>query len=74
MKTSNSWVIEYSQSKDAFHLGKSTEMVRRNLMAMQSDYNSDYVCIGIYSSKGRALDAMLELRRKRASSNTISFI
>ena len=70
--SSNMWAIEYSHSRDAFHLGRTAEMIRRNQIAFQTGAESDFICVGIYATQEKAKDAMLEFRRKRFSSNTLA--
>lgn len=74
MNNSNKWAIEYSHTEDTFHLGRTAEMLRRNITSVQSGSHLDYICVGIFPSKEQALDAMLEFRRKRTPGQTIDLL
>lgn len=74
MNQQNSWAIEYSQSQETFHIGKTAEMLHRNIIAVNNGNPMDYICIGIFPSQERARDAMLEFRRKRIPTHTISML
>ena len=74
MAPTRTWSIEYSHTDETFHLGRTTEMLRRNIFSIQSGKKSDYICVGIFSSKEQAMDAMLEFRRKRIPDLTIPLV
>ena len=72
MMTPNSWSIEYNHSLDRYHLGRTSDMVRRNISSVGEGRDVGYICVGIFESKIQAEDAMLEFRRKRSPSKTIA--
>lgn len=61
----NTWTIEYSHSEDTFRIGRTTEMLRRNIQSIQTGQQQDFICVGIFSNREQALEAMLDFRRKR---------
>lgn len=74
MNAYSTWSIEYSHSEEAFQLGKTTEMLRRNITSVQSGLKSDFICVGIFPSREQAMNAMLEFRRKRIPDLTIALM
>jgi hypothetical protein len=74
MSPTSAWSIEYSHSEETYHLGRTTEMLRRNIHSVQSRNKSDYICVGIFATKEQAMDAMLEFRRNRIPGLTISLV
>jgi hypothetical protein len=74
MSLPSTWSIEYSHSEETFHLGRTTEMFRRNIYSVHSGKKSDYICVGIFATKEQAMDAMLEFRRNRMPDLTISLV
>jgi len=72
MSPTSTWSIEYNHSKEMYHLGKTVEMLHRNINAVQSGQKSDYICVGIFATREQAMDAMLEFRRKRIPDLTLS--
>ena len=74
MNTSSSWSIEYSHSKGNFHLGRTAEMLKRNVSVLWGAGDPDYVVVGIFPTKEQAEDALLDFRRHRVPSNTISML
>lgn len=72
MSPTSTWSIEYSPSRETYHLGRTVEMLHRNINSVQSGQKSDYICVGIFASREQAMDAMLEFRRKRIPDLTIS--
>lgn len=74
MYQTSKWAIEYSHSEDSFHLGRTAEMLRRNINSIRDGQNLDYICIGIFPTKEQALDAMLEFRRNRVPGQTIDML
>ena len=65
MQTIHSWVIEYSHSEEAYHIGRMADMLRRNIHSLSSQQMSDYICVGVFPTHERAIDAVLEFRRNR---------
>ncbi|RMI20080.1 MAG: hypothetical protein D6681_02580 [Calditrichaeota bacterium] len=74
MNPYSTWTIEYSYSRESFHIGRAAEMVQRNIQAMRTGMPVDYVCIGIYGSREQAVEAMLEFRRNRTPCNNLSLL
>lgn len=74
MNQQSSWAIEYSQSQEAFHIGKTAEMLHRNIVAVNNGHEMEYICIGIFPTQELAREAMLEFRRKRIPTYTISLL
>jgi hypothetical protein len=74
MSPSNTWTIEYSHSEENFHVGKTAEMLRRNIHSVQSGRKMDFICVGIFPSKEQAIEAILEFRRNRIPGKTISLM
>ncbi len=74
MTSSNMWAIEYSHSQNTFHLGKTVDMLRRNIHSVYTDDLVDYICVGIFSTKEQAMNAMLDLKRNRVTGHTFSML
>ena len=74
MLKSRSWAIEYSHSENSFHIGKTNEMLKRNVMSVRTGGILDFICVGIFQSKEQAEEALLEFRRNRMPANTIALL
>lgn len=72
MTPSNLWSIEYSHSKETFHVGKTADMLRRNINSVQAGRKLDFICVGIFATKAQAIDAVLEFRRRRIPGQTMA--
>jgi len=74
MNASQSWSIEYNHNSGSFHLGRTGEMLNRNVTAVGIGRAVEFVCIGIFQTKEQAETAMLEFRRKRKPCKTIAML
>ena len=72
MNPSSTWAIEYSHSRESFHIGRTAEMLRRNIASLYTGEESDYICIGIYPTREQALGAVLDYRRRLSPSQTMA--
>ena len=68
------WAIEYSHSEHSFHIGRTNDMLRRNINSVREGEELDFICVGIFSSRELAEDAILEFRRNRDAMQTLSFL
>lgn len=69
-----SWAIEYSHSQQSFHIGRTNEMLRRNIDSVRDGEDLDYICVGIFKTREQAEDAILEFRRNRGAWQTLSLL
>ncbi|HQV33869.1 MAG TPA: hypothetical protein PKV71_18425 [Calditrichia bacterium] len=74
MNNKQSWAIEYSHSNKAYHLGRTNDMIRRNINSVQGKEDLDFICVGIFHSREQAEDAILEFRRNRSAWQTMSLL
>lgn len=74
MTSGNLWSIEYSHTEETFHIGRTTEMIRRNLFSIHHGQKTDYICVGIFPSREQAEQAMLEFKRKRSALRTMALL
>ncbi|RMF56829.1 MAG: hypothetical protein D6748_12555 [Calditrichaeota bacterium] len=74
MTSGNLWAIEYSHSEGTFHIGRTTEMIRRNLYSLDSGEKSDYICVGIFPSREQAEHALMDFKRKRLAYRTLALL
>lgn len=73
MNPSGAWAIEYSHSRATFHVGKTTDMLRRNIRSIHGGGEMDFICVGIFPSKEQAVNAMLDFRRNRTPGQNLAF-
>jgi len=71
MNAQSAWVIEYSHSQQSFHVGRTTDMLRRNISSIRTGQHIDYICVGIFPSREQATEAILEFRRNRVPGYTM---
>ena len=74
MTSSNVWAVEYSHSQNTFHLGKTVDMLRRNINSVYQGDLMDYICVGIFATKEQAMNAMLDFKRNRITGHTFSLL
>ncbi|MEL6821961.1 MAG: hypothetical protein AAFP70_09385 [Calditrichota bacterium] len=74
MNALQTWSIEYNHSSGSFHLGRTGEMLNRNVKSVDIGSEVDFICIGIFPTKEQAESAMLEFRRKRKPCKTIAML
>lgn len=74
MTSGNLWSIEYSHSEESFHIGRTGEMIRRNLYSLNTGQQSDFICVGIFPTREQAENAMLEFKRKRPAYRTLALL
>lgn len=74
MTSSNMWAVEYSHSENTFHLGRTSDMLRRNINSVYHGHLMDHICVGIFASKEQAMNAMLDFKRNRITGHTFSML
>lgn len=71
MNSQTLWCIEYSHSRQSFHLGRSSDMLRRNISSILSGDTTDFICVGIFPTKEQAIEAILDFRRNQVPGQTM---
>ena len=72
MQSQGNWSIEYSHSEGTFHIGRTAEMLQRNILSISTGNPVEYICVGIFPSREQAVDAILEFRRNRIPGYTMT--
>lgn len=72
MNSTSTWAVEYSHTQESFHIGRTAEMLRRNIATLHSGEDSDYICVGIFPTREQALGAVLDYRRRRTPGQTMA--
>jgi hypothetical protein len=65
MQAQGTWAIEYNVVDGTFHVGRTTEMLQRNIQSMATGEHHNYICVGIFKDREQAINAILEFRRNR---------